>query len=318
MIKIFISTFPFGEFNTLPIDLLNSKNVEYLVNPYGRKLTKEELALHIADIDILIAGTELIDSLVLDCAKKLRLISRVGIGLDNVDLVECKKRKIQVCYTPDAPTEAVAELTIGLMFSLLRHIHEANHEMHNARWKRFFGSRLSDLTIGIIGVGRIGSRVYRHLKSFGVKNILLNDINPEIKNQYKCVNFDEIIQTSDLISLHVPLTEKTVNLIGIDQLLNMKKSAFLINTSRGGVINENDLFNALTTGLISGAAVDVFQKEPYLNGPLAQTKNCLLTSHMGSMTYDCRARMEIEATENALAFLDNKNISNMVSEEDYF
>lgn len=317
MKKIFISTFPFGIFNTLPIDLLNSKNVEYFVNPYGRKLTKEELALHITDADVLIAGTELIDSTVLDCAKKLRLISRVGIGLDNVDLIECTKREIQVCYTPDAPTEAVAELTIGLMFSLIRHIYEANHEMHNAKWKRFFGNRLSDLTVGIIGVGRIGSRVYRHLESFGVKNILLNDINPEITNQYKCINFEEIIQKSDLISLHVPLTKKTTNLIGINELLKMKKSSFLINTSRGGVVNENDLFNALTSGLISGAAVDVFQNEPYLNGPLTKVKNCLLTSHMGSMTYDCRARMEIEATENALAFLDNKNISNMVSKEDY-
>jgi len=164
--KVLITTVPFGVHDKLPLDLLDKNNISYLINPLNKKLTEDELVDMVSDYDVIIAGTELITKKVMDSAKNLKMISRVGIGLDSVDLLEAEKHSIIVSYTPDAPAPAVAELTIGLMLSLLRSVQISNVEMHNGKWKRFFGKRLSESTIGIIGAGRIGSGVLRHLQGF--------------------------------------------------------------------------------------------------------------------------------------------------------
>ena len=147
MAKVLITTIPFGDKNTYPLDLLEKLSIDYLINPLNKKVTEDELTEMIVDVDVLIAGTEPITKKVMDNAPKLRMISRVGIGLDSVDLLEAEKRGIVVSYTPDAPAPAVSELTIGLMLSLLRSIHISNNEMHHARWHRFLGRRLSEITM---------------------------------------------------------------------------------------------------------------------------------------------------------------------------
>lgn len=320
MPKALITTVPFGDKNRLPLELLEAAGIEYLINPIGRKLKEDELAEMVADFDVLIAGTEPITDKVMNNASKLKLISRVGIGLDSVDLLAAERRDIKVSYTPDAPAPAVAELTIGIMLTLLRSVHVANIEMHRGEWHRYFGRRIPEITIGIIGTGRIGGRVLRRLAGFGSPRILVNDIHPNMnvapEHKLEWVGKEEIYKQADVICLHVPLTIQTKNMIKREHLLNMKQDAIIINTSRGGIINERDLAEVLNAGHLSGAAIDVFEQEPY-DGELTQIDRCLLTSHMGSMSIDCRTRMEIEATEEAVRFITGKSLEGVVPEEEY-
>lgn len=320
MPKALITTVPFGDKNRLPIEQLEAAGIDYLINPIGRKLKEDELAEMVTDFDVLIAGTEPITDKVMAQAKCLKLISRVGIGLDSVDLLAAERRGIQVSYTPDAPAPAVAELTIGLMLSLLRSVHLVNAQMHRGEWQRHFGRRLSEVTVGIIGVGRIGGGVLRHLAGFGKPRILVNDTETKMGATaglaVEWVEKEEIYREADVISLHVPLTAQTKNMIRREHLLKMKPDAIIINTARGGIINEQDLAEVLRSGYLSGAAFDVFNQEPY-NGDLTQIERCLLTSHMGSMSIDCRTRMEIEATEEAIRFLTDQPLQGLVPADEY-
>ena len=318
--KVFVSTIPFSDPNTLPMEALKSAGLAVKINNLGRKLTTAELADKIGDADCLIAGTEVIDCSVFDKAPNLKLIARVGIGLDGVDLLEARKRGIKVTYTPDAPAPAVAELTIGLMLQLARNIGISNSDLREGNWKRHFGYRLSEMTIGIIGSGRIGSRVVRRLAAFGSPRILINSldrddsISPNLKLEW--VDKEYLYKNSDLISLHVPLTRETNNMIAMNELEMMKSNCMIINTARGGIINEKDLFEALSKGSIAQAAIDVFLEEPYA-GPLRDLNNCFLTAHLGSMSYDCRSRMEIEAAQEVVAFSAGKPLAMEVPEDEY-
>jgi D-3-phosphoglycerate dehydrogenase len=318
--RVLITTVPFADRNRLPLEQLEAAGIEYLINPIGRKLKEHELAELAADFDVLVAGTEPITELVMSRAPRLKLISRVGIGLDAVDLLAAERRGIRVSYTPDAPAPAVAELTVGLMISLLRGIHVANLQMHAGNWQRIFGRRIAEVTIGIIGTGRIGARVLRRIPAFGTPRVLVNDIVPDLKLvpelKLEWVGKEDIFRQADLISLHVPLTAQTKNMIRREQLLAMKPDALIINTSRGGVINEADLAGVLRQGHLGGAAIDVFEHEPY-TGELTGIDRCLLTSHMGSMSIDCRTRMEIEATEEAVRFLTGKPLQAIVPPHEY-
>jgi D-3-phosphoglycerate dehydrogenase len=253
-------------------------------------------------------------------APKLSLIARVGIGLDSVDLIAARRRGIQVSYTPDAPAPAVAELTLGIMLCLLRFVHISNAQMHKGSWQRVFGRRLAEVTVGIIGVGRIGSRVLRRTTAFGTPRLLVNDILPDHHGnrdlKLEWVTKEQIYAEADIISLHVPLTSLTRNMIRREQLLAMKADAAIINTSRGGIINEHDLYTVMSDGHLSGAAIDVFEREPYA-GELGEIERCLLTAHMGSMSVDCRTRMEIEATEEAVRSVMGKPLEHEVPQFEY-
>lgn len=320
MARALITTVPFAEHNRLPLDLLESVGADYLINPLGRRLKEDELAELAIGAEVLIAGTEPITAKVMDAAPNLKLISRVGIGLDSVDLQAARERGIAVSYTPEAPAPAVAELTFGLMLTLLRQTHIANLSMHRGEWHRFMGRRIPEVTIGIIGTGRIGSRVLRRLVPFGTPRILVNDLNPQPnlvpELRLEWVGKDTIYQEADVISLHLPMTKQTRNMIGREQLMRMKPDALLINTSRGGIINEADLFEVLREGHLGGAAIDVFLEEPYA-GPLREIDRCVLTCHMGSMSVDCRSRMEIEATEEAVRHLRGLPLECAVPEDEY-
>ena len=320
MTTALITTVPFAHQNRLPIELLDSAGISYRINPLGRRLAEHELADLVGDADVLIAGTEPITEHVMSCAPRLKLISRVGIGLDSVDLIAARERGIGVCYTPDAPAPAVAELAFGLMLSLLRSVHVANLEIHGGQWHRHIGRRLAEVTVGIIGTGRIGGRVLRRIPAFGTPRVLVNDLKPDLKLvpelKLEWVDKEEIYRSADVISLHVPLTMQTRNMIGRAQLLQMKPDALLINTSRGGIINEQELAEVMRSGHLGGAAIDVFTHEPYA-GELTGIARCLLTAHMGSMSVDCRTRMEIEATEEVVRFVSGQPLRSPVPGEEY-
>ena len=319
--KALITTFPFAKYDKSPLMLLKESGIDYVVNPICRKFTESELENVVSNYDILIAGTEVISKKVMNSGKSLKLISRVGVGLDGVDLNYARSKGIAVSYTPDAPAPAVAELTLGLIFNLLRSIHISNYELHQGVWNRHFGRRISEVKFGVIGVGRIGSMLVSHLLNLGAQNIYLNDPLVEVSNKIlfkKChwKTKEDIYRECDVISIHVPLSEATRNLISLDQLSLMSSSALLINTARGGIVNENDLYYALANKVISGAAIDVFEHEPY-SGCLKELDSCILTSHMGSMSEDCRARMEIEAVEEAVRFVKGLNLTNSVPDYEY-
>ncbi len=324
--KALITTMPFGDKSRLPLKLLEEAGVEYLINPYGKKMVEDELVEMITDFDVIIAGTEPITDRVMEKATKLQLISRVGVGLDSVDLIAAKRRNIKVSYTPDAPVPAVAELTFGMMLILLRSMHISNSQMHRGKWKRIFGRRLAEVivgvigVIGVIGVGRIGTQVLDHVSNINKSKILVNDINPKYdlnkELDIEWVTKEQIYQEADIICMHVPMTKITKNMIRREQLMSMRDDAIIINTSRGGIINEKDLYDVMTEGHLSGAAIDVFENEPY-TGKLAEIERCLLTAHMGSMSVDCRTRMELEATEETVRFFNGQQLESEVPEYEY-
>ena len=320
MPRALITTVPFGERDATPLHLLRAAGIEYTINPLGRKGTEMELAELVVDFDVLIAGTEPVTEDVMAQAQKLKLISRVGVGLESVDLLAAQRRGIQVCYTPDAPAPAVAEFTIGLMLAVLRQVPLANAQMQRGIWQRHFGRRLAACTVGILGAGRIGERMVQHLQGFGPPRIMVNDIAPEptLGSRYplQWASKEEIYREADIITLHLPLTAITRNLIRKEQLLMMKPDAVLINTARGGIINEQDWADVMRAGHLSGAAIDVFEREPY-SGDLVGIERCLLTAHMGSMSVDCRTRMEIEATQEAVRFVRGEQLLSPVPPEEY-
>ena len=319
--KALISTFPFGICDRRSLDLLEAAGLKYQLNPFERRLTAPELIQFISDASILIAGTEPITVQVMDAAPQLRMIARVGIGLDNVDLEGARERGIAVTYTPDAPAPAVAELTIGLMLDLLRGISCTDRLMHLQKWHRLVGRRIDGRTIGVVGVGRIGKRVIRILRgAFPNVTILANDLQPDEafgrEFAVRWVEKSQLYSESDIITLHVPLTRATYRLITQREISSMKSTAFIINTSRGELISEGDLAAALASGRLAGAAIDVFEHEPY-TGILTTVETCILTCHMGSMSEDCRAAMEMEAVEDVVRFVRGDALRQPVPEAEY-
>lgn len=312
--KVFISTHPFSSTSKEPMKLLQENNFDVKLNPFEHKMTSQELAKEIKDSEILIAGTEKITEEVFQNAPKLKLISRVGIGLDGVDFELCKKYGVKVAYTPDAPTMAVAELCVAMILDLARQITITDKNIRVGVWKRHMGTLLYGKTIGIFGMGRIGKSLVHLLSSFNVK-FLVHDINPDIAfGRLYNVNFvskEEVLKFSDVISLNIPLKKDTLDYITSKELSFMEPHAIVINTARGGIINENDLYLALKNKQIAGAAVDVFEEEPY-KGNLCELENCLLTCHMGASTIDSRTDMEVQAVEEAIRFKNNNPLKNEV------
>jgi D-3-phosphoglycerate dehydrogenase len=317
--RVLVTTCPFGEIDRDPIQLLESENIAFTPNPFNRRLREEELAEIIAPYEALIAGTEPITEAVLQRAPNLRLIARVGIGLDSVALRAAQARGIAVTYTPEAPSPAVAELAVAQMLALLRHTATANREIREGIWKRRIGRRLGLMTVGVIGVGRIGRRVIQHIKGWSPQ-ILANDLKEDLNfsgiTGCSWTDAATIYRLADIITLHVPLTRQTRGMIGDPQLAMMKPDAILINTARGELIDEAALARALRARPQFSAAIDVFEQEPYY-GELTGLENCLLSSHMGSATRDCRLRMELEAAQEVVRYFKRQPFSCPVPESEY-
>ena len=319
--SIIVTTVPFGEQDAKPLRLLSAAGIECVINPIGRRLQPDEVADVIRGYSVVIAGTETISAETMQSCPDLKAICRVGIGLDSVDLLAARRLGIAVSYTPDGPSPAVAELTVGLIVDLLRGVGRADRSLRSGAWKRFAGKRIARSTIGIIGVGRIGAGVIRHLTGGfpGVK-ILANDLVPtdefDAHPAVEWVDKERIYKEADIVSLHVPLSADTLNLISTSALSQMRSDAFVINTARGGIVDEVAFAKAVATEEIAGGAIDAFSKEPY-HGPLIELDQVALTCHMGSMTADCRARMELEATEDAIRFIKGEAFATPVPEDEY-
>ncbi len=316
--KVFVSTHPFSSTSSVPMQLIKDNNIELSYNQHGRKITTQELAQDIQDAEVLIAGTEKITEEVFCNAPNLKLISRVGIGLDGIDFDLCKKYDVRVAYTPDAPTMAVAELCVGLIIDLARKISHTDKAIKEGIWNRHMGMLLYGKTVGIFGMGRIGKSLIHLLSTFNVK-FKVHDVEPDLAfGRLYAVDFvskEEVLKSSDIISVNLPLKADTHDYITMKELEMMQAHTILINTARGGIVNEDDLYTALKTNIIAGAAVDVFEVEPY-KGDLIKLDNCLLTCHMGASTIDSRTDMEVQAIEEAIRYKNNEPLKNEVFSND--
>ncbi len=253
----------------------------------------------------MIAATDTLDDNIFAAAPQLRVISRVGTGLDSIDLKAAEHRGIQIFRTADAPAEAVAELTFGLILNVFRHVSEADRAFRLGTWKSLMGNLLYGKTIGLVGLGRVGRRLVELLTPLNVKVLALElypDKNFVRKHRIQLVSLPKLLRSSDIVSMHLTLNEKTREMMGDKEFGQMKLGSVFINTARGELIKENALVAALASGRIKGAGLDVFSKEPY-NGPFLQCPNTVLTCHMGTYAEETRNLMEIEAAKNVIVGL---------------
>ncbi len=305
--KTLVTLSTFAQYSEVPLKRLKEKGFEVITNPYGRKLTVEEsFKLYTPDIDAVIAGTEEISSEIISKADSLKVISRCGIGLDNVDLAAARKKKIKLFTTGAHVIDAVAELTAGLILDSVRFVSQADRAVREERWHRPMGYLLRGKILGVIGLGQVGKRLIELMNSFGVNPIaydLSRDQRFAAKYKVKYVSLVKLLSHSDIVSIHLPLNGGTRNLINAKTLSQMKKDAFFINTARGEIVDEQALYEALKNKKIAGAALDVFAQEPY-SGPLKELDNIILTTHIGSYAREARINMELEAVENLIQVLN--------------
>jgi D-3-phosphoglycerate dehydrogenase len=288
-----------------PVRLLKEAGNQVIINPFGRKMTPAEVVSLGKDCVGIIAGVELLNAGVLKALPYLRCISRCGSGIDNIDLEKAKAFKIAVRNTPEGPTRAVAELTVGVILDILRKISFRDREMRRGQWNKEMGYLLQGKKIGILGLGRIGRAVAELLLKLGAK-VAGSDIKPDKrwfkKNKIPLLAFRKLLKQSEVISIHISGPQNSKYLIGQREINSLKKGAYLVNLSRGGIIDEQALYQALKKGRLAGAALDVFEEEPY-TGPLRQLDNIILTPHIGSYASESRLEMEIEAVKNLLGAL---------------
>jgi D-3-phosphoglycerate dehydrogenase len=298
--KIAVTTSSFAKFDQRPLQLIKDKGCAYICNSLGRTLTKDEVLDLLADCDGVIAGTEIYTSDILKELPRLKVISRCGTGVDNIDLSEAQRQGIKIYNTPDGPTRAVAELVIGLAMNLLREVTWMDRDLRQGVWAKRMGQLILEKNFGLVGFGRIGQAVAGLAMAVGAKVLFYDSQIADVQNiKAERVEFRELLSRSDIVSVHVPYTDQTKFLFGTRAFEQMRDRSFLINCSRSGIVDERALCNALTNGKLAGAAVDVFEREPY-DGPLKALDNVILTPHVGSYARETRIYMEIQAVENLL------------------
>ena len=309
------------------IDLLKSNGYEVIISPQGRVLSKEELKDYLAEgkFDaVLCLLTDKIDAEILDAAgKQCKIFANYAVGFDNIDLNAAQERGIMVTNTPGVLTDSVAEHTFALLLALAHRVAESDRFTRTGKyigWEPmlFLGTDISEKTLGVMGLGRVGSRVAHHaVKGFEMKVIYHDikrseDFEKEFGAEFK-EDIDDLFKEADFVSIHVPLLPATRHLVDARRLALMKRTAYLINTSRGPVIDEKALVEALQNGVILGAALDVYENEPALTPGLAELENVILTPPTASATQETRQAMSELAAKNIIEALEGRIPPNLVN-----
>ena len=302
--KIAITTSSFARYSEEPLELLRQAGIEFVLNDTGRALTEDETIQLLQGCVGVAAGTEPYTKKVMDSIPDLKVISRCGTGMDSVDRAYAETRGIAVCNTPDGPTAAVAELTIGLILTLIRQVPLQDRDIRAGIWKKRMGNLLAGKKVGIVGFGRIGHAVAKRLEPFGVE-IAYHDPFMEDK-AYPRLGLDSLMDWADIVTLHCAKPEHGGALLDLGRLSLMRPGSFVINVARGGLIDEKALCGLLTAGHLGGAALDVYAKEPY-DGPLKAMPNVILTPHIGSYAREARIIMETDTIKNLLNVLNSGN-----------
>lgn len=274
-------------------------------NISNRRLEGDELAEFIGDAEGAVIGLEQIDAAMLRRCSNLRIIAKYGVGLDNIDLNACEKAGVVIGWTGGVNRLSVAEMTLGFMLSLCRNLFYTSLNLKSGKWNKSGGSQLSGKTVGIIGAGNIGREVIRLLEPFHCR-ILVNDI---IDISGYCAEHglieaskEDVFSTADIVSIHIPMSRQTRGLVNRGTLSLMKRSAFLINTARGGIVCQDDLAWALQVGVIAGAAVDVYEEEPPDNREFLALSNLICTPHIGGNSAEAVVAMGMSAIKHLKEF----------------
>jgi len=300
--RVFVALSTFAQYGREPLDMLASAVVEFSVNHLGRRLVKEELIQMASGCHGIIAGVEPYDKEVLDAMPVLECISRCGVGVDNIDHDTARARGIVIRNTPDVVIQPVAELTVAMIFCLLRRLIFHTVSLRSGKWQKAAGGLLSEKKVGILGLGRIGKRVAYILKSMGCE-VVAADLHPDIlwakEHGVTIVAMDELLKDADIVSIHLSSTGGNKFVLGRKEIALMQDGSVIINTSRGCFVDEAAVYDALKTGKLAGVGLDVFSEEPY-KGPLCELGNVVLTPHIATLTKESRLKMEVEATRNLL------------------
>jgi len=298
--KVFISTSSFGEFSSEPVDLLKREGFEVTLNPLGRKLNETETIEFLKDNVGVIAGTEKYSEKVFNSLDLLKVVSRVGVGVDNIDFEAAASRSISVVATKTDLSKAVAELALAMIFDLSRKVTNHHNAVKSRKWIKSMGSLVYGKTLGIMGLGKIGKSLIEMTSGFGLKYIAYDNYKDETfaaTHHISYVTENELLKQSDIVSLHLKYSPELYHLLTEEKLRLLKNDAILINTSRGELIDEKALFSLLNEKSFGGAGLDVFQEEPY-EGILCGLTNVVLTPHIGSFVKEIRSDMEMEAVQN--------------------
>jgi len=304
--KVLIGPSTFAALDSSPAEKLIDAGFEVVNNPFGRKFTVNELINLLPGVTGLIAGLEDLNREVME-GSDLQIISRCGSGMSNVDLKAAESLGIKVCSTPDGPTTSVAELTIGLLLSMLRLVYKMNMSMHHRKWDKQIGTQLNGKVVAIVGFGLIGRTVCRLLKAFEAGVVAVDPSFSGVVDGTQIMSLEDALKKADIVILHC--SDDSI-LLGEDEFKLMKKGVYLLNVARGNLIDETSLIHALEGGHVAGACLDSFAEEPY-NGPLCDYEQVILTPHVGSYTSECRLMMEMEAVNNLIEAFEQINYSKL-------
>lgn len=308
------------------LDILKAKVANIKVWPEEVPPPKEVIIEEVKDIDgLLCLLTDPIDAEVIKAGRRLKVISQVAVGYDNIDVKAATQRGIYVTNTPGVLTETTADFTWALLMAIARRVVEADKYVRQGNWKipwglmMMLGSDVNGKTIGIVGLGRIGSAIAHRARGFNMRVLYYSrtrkpDVEKELDAEY--ADFETLLRNSDFVTLHVPFTDETYHMIGEREFGMMKKTAYLINTSRGPVVDETALYKALKEKWIAGAALDVFEKEPIdPDNPLLKLDNVVVAPHIASASVETRTKMAVIAAENLVSALEDKIPPNLVNKE---
>lgn len=306
--KVAITSEYFSKFSNEALNILKENEFEIIENKYDRFLDKEEEIISLTkDADAVICDLEKISENVIDQSPNLEIIARRGVGTDSVAVDYAEEKDIKVVRTLGVVEKPVAELVMSFILNFSRRIIPLNNEMHQGKWNKILGNSLDGKTLGIIGMGNIGEEITKKAKVFDL-DVIYYDVEKKLeveeKFEIEYCSLDELYQKADIITLHVPLNNQTENLIDYKVLEKMKKTAILINTARGAVVNNKDLKKALDSDLIAYAAVDVFDIEPKTDSVLVDCDNVLLTPHVGTFTEEIFIKMDVLAAQNVVDFFN--------------
>lgn len=296
--RVAIGPSSFSEKSEKPLEMLRAAGCEIVPNPFGRRLSEEEIIEHLKGIDGLIAGLEPLNRKVLESAPQLKAIARVGIGMNNVDQKAARELGIKVSNTPEGPTNAVAEMCLAALLAIGRNIVPCSNALHKGEWDKRIGFSVSGTKVLLIGYGRIGRRFGEMLRFLGAELLVCDPFLPagSLNNGERPVSLEQGLSEAEVISLHISGAEEV---LGAAQFDLMQVGAVLLNSARGELVNETALVHALESGKVGGAWFDVFWKEPYV-GPLTAFPQALLTPHVSTYSKQCRESMETDAVRNLL------------------
>ena len=319
MHRILITSRVFKQTDDETFGYLRENGCEIVPNPcFGRIMKEDELIQNLPGIHGVILGVEILNEKVFSHADSLKTISRFGVGYDNIDIPSATKKGISVSYVPGANVEAVADLTIGLLISICRKIGAGWDLIRSGGWQGLQGPEVWGKTLGVIGLGRIGKAVIRRAKGFNMKIIGYDEYpNPAYCKEHDIElvdNIEAILKNSDFITLHIPCTDSSRNLISSKELGMMKPTAYIINAARGGIIDEEALYTCLKEKKIAGAALDVLAVEPMQKGnKLAELDNIIITPHIAGNSYEAIQKTKQISVENLLAGLNGKTNENFLN-----